>query len=48
MIPPYDTSVYTNYSCFGANGTLINCYSVYIEGIADYVMFIEGMSMVQC
>ena len=32
VIPPHDTSVYTNYSCFSANNTLINCYSVYIRG----------------
>ena len=37
MIPPYDTSVYTNYSCFNANGTLINCYSVYISGIYSWL-----------
>ena len=33
MIQPRHVSVYGDYSCFDNDGTLINCYSVYIRGI---------------
>ena len=33
MILSDDMAVYGNYSCWFANGTLINCFSLYIQGI---------------
>ena len=40
VISPWDVSVYGDYSCRFANGTLINCYSVYIQGIYNLFSFI--------
>ena len=34
IIPPSNTSVYGDYSCF-VNNTLVNCISLYLEGMQN-------------
>ena len=34
IIPPSNTSVYGDYSCF-LNNTLVNCISLYLEGMQN-------------